>query len=57
MFFKELMPVLKKLQVDQNTIDIVYQIMLHNLNVYIYIYIHMCVYIYIYIYTQFLFKS
>lgn len=34
------MPVLKKLQVDQNTTDIVYQIMSHNLNVYIYIYTH-----------------
>lgn len=34
------MPVLKKLQVDQNTTDIVYQIMSHNLNVYIYTYTH-----------------
>ena len=46
LFFKELMPVLKKLQVDQNTTDIVYQIMSHNLNVYIYTYTH----------TQFFFK-
>ena len=34
------MPVLKKLQVDQNTTDTVYQFMFHNFNVYIYINIY-----------------